>query len=84
MRPTVRGSDQRRRRAGGKRAGVTKGQRDLPGTVGTERGDLERKPERGRNRIRHRGRAVSGAGGGRGGDAVAPAVSREGFESCSG
>lgn len=54
MRPTVRGSDQRRRRAGGKRAGVTKGQRDLPGTVGTERGDLERKPERGRNRIRQR------------------------------
>ena len=82
----MRGSDQRRRRAGGKRAGVTKGQRDLPGTVGTERGDLERKPERGRNRIRHRerGRAGSGAGGWRGGGAAVLSVSQEGFESYSG
>lgn len=59
MRPTVRGSDQRRKTSG-KRAGVTKGQRNRPDAVGTERGDLERKPvaeteARGAGRGRKRG-----------------------------
>lgn len=50
------GSDQRERRAGGKRARGTNGQKNPPGTGGTERGDLARKPERERKNQKQRER----------------------------
>ena len=55
-RATMAGSDQRERRAGGKRARGTNRQRDPPGTGGTERGDLARKLERERKNQKQRER----------------------------
>ena len=55
-RATMAGSDQRERRAGGKRARGTNGQKNPPGTGGTERGDLARKPERERKNQKQRER----------------------------
>lgn len=84
MRPTVRGSGQRRKTSG-KRAGVTQGRRNRPDTVGTERGELERKPvaetEAWGWGAGGRGPAASGR---RPQGALALLVSLEGFAICRG